>query len=61
MSEGEAIQGVIREINRGPLMGPSGQSKEVRFYSENDRKPLKGFKYRKILFTFKNHYVKSGL
>lgn len=41
MSKGEEIKDVIREINRSQITGPFGQSKEVRFYSENNGKPLK--------------------
>lgn len=43
MSKGEEIKDVIREINRSQITGPFGQSKEVRFYSENNGKPLKDF------------------
>lgn len=54
MSEAEDIKDVVREINRSQITGPLGQSKVVRFYSKYNGKPLKDFKERKILPTFKN-------
>ena len=49
---------VIRKINR-PDHRVFWPDKEVRFYFKCDGKLLKNFKYRKILFTFKNHSVKN--
>lgn len=53
VGEGKAIRDMFRETN-GPDHRALGQnkewtSKEVRFYSKSDRKPLKDFKLRKVL------------
>lgn len=41
------MKDVIREISRSQITGPCGQSKEVKFYSKYNGKPLKDFKERK--------------